>query len=180
MQRNLKRMFTEAPLSAPKRSRQHSNSSRAAEARESEAHGVADASLGAAANQIPAQAAASQCTFASESATVTAAELPHSLEQSEAGTLLNASRSRESVSERFAAAEARRASTAPTLLGQGQLRVGGELVAQLMDKQTWKPVAASERCNGHNLYWQRVPCKERPWVRCLCRTLCLPGVGFLL
>jgi|EP01046_Picozoa_sp_COSAG06_P033540 hypothetical protein len=145
MQRNLKRMFAEAPPAAEPDKRPR---------RQEGPAGGSDAAAAAIAGPpgSPAGAAA---------ATTTAAP-PRSPAQLDTDALLRATHG-PSVAERFEAAEARRASTAPTLLKDGQLRVGGVVVARLMDKQTWKQVAA-ERSDGDRFFWQRaVPCQERPW-----------------
>ena len=147
-QRNLKRMFAEAPPPS---------SSTAKMAR----HHDADSATFMLAPSTTQLLPASLATAAA------AAELPRSPAQLEADALLGATFG-ESVSERFEAAEARRASTAPTLLENGELRVGGQLVAQLMDKKTCQPAAKVERSGRGNVYWQRVPCRERPWVSGLC------------
>jgi hypothetical protein len=145
MQRNLKRMFAETPSTAGKKPRQlQPDTSPPATARDAAATAAKTATALAAAAATPSRASAQ-------------------LRTDSADALLRPTLG-PSVSERFEAAEARRASTNPTLLEHGQLRVGGELVAQLMNKQTWQPTVASEQPNADNLYWQRVPCKERPWV----------------
>ena len=145
MQRNLKRMLAEAPPAAEPDKRPRWQQGPA---------GGSDAAAAAIAGPPGSPGAGA--------AAAAAAAPPRSPAQLDTDALLRATHG-PSVAERFEAAEARRASTAPTLLKDGQLRVGGVVVAQLMDKQTWKPVAA-ERSDGNRFFWQRaVPCQERPW-----------------